>query len=127
MEDVYCYLDGAAAHNEDRKDDADARRLLRNLLDVYRTADMTVVRLKIKELHEYLVPTTFALDQNYPNPFNPTTTIRFALPSDGVASLKVYDLLGREVASLVEGFRTAGAYEVQLNVSSLASGVCVYG
>jgi glucosamine-6-phosphate deaminase len=55
MEDVYCYLDGAAAHNEDRKDDADARRLLRNLFDVYRTTDMTVVRLKIKELHEYLV------------------------------------------------------------------------
>jgi glucosamine-6-phosphate deaminase len=55
MEDVYCYLDGAAAHNEDRKDEADARRLLRNLFDVYRTADMTVIRLKLKELHEYLV------------------------------------------------------------------------
>lgn len=55
MEDVYCYLDGAAASNEERKDEADARRLLRNLFDVYRTNDMTVIRLRIKELHDYLV------------------------------------------------------------------------
>ncbi len=54
MEDVYCYLDGAAEHNEERKGEAEARRLLRNLCDVCRTTDMTAIRLRIRELHDYL-------------------------------------------------------------------------
>ena len=54
MEDVYLYLDGAAANSEERKDEAEARRLLRNLFDVYRTTDMTLMKLRIRELQEYL-------------------------------------------------------------------------
>jgi glucuronoarabinoxylan endo-1,4-beta-xylanase len=71
-------------------------------------------------------PTTFLLEQNFPNPFNPSTTIRFQMPNDGHVSLKVFDLLGREVATLVNETRTAGVYDEVFNASSLASGIYVY-
>lgn len=59
-----------------------------------------------------LIPEAFALKQNYPNPFNPTTTIRFDLPEAGYVSLKLYDLLGQEIRTLVNGDRTAGFHTV---------------
>jgi predicted outer membrane repeat protein len=69
-------------------------------------------------------PRVFALSQNYPNPFNPTTTIEFTLPSDGRVVLKVYDLTGREVATLLDEERKAGVYQqVVFDASRLASGV----
>ncbi len=55
MEDVYLYLDGAAENNQGRKDDAEARRLLRNMVEVYQTTDMTVLKIRLRDLHEYLV------------------------------------------------------------------------
>lgn len=74
------------------------------------------------------LPDRFALEQNYPNPFNPTTTIRFSIPSSvkDVVTLRVYDLLGREVATLVNGSLTAGSYETTFDASLLASGVYLY-
>jgi hypothetical protein len=71
-------------------------------------------------------PTGFALEQNYPNPFNPTTTIRFAIPQNEQVTLKVYDLLGREVATLVNEQRRAGTFEEHFDASHLASGVYIY-
>jgi hypothetical protein len=71
-------------------------------------------------------PTSYALAQNYPNPFNPSTTIRFAIPQTEHVTLKVYDLLGREVATLVNEARTAGSYEAFFDASNLASGVYMY-
>jgi hypothetical protein len=71
-------------------------------------------------------PTTFALEQNYPNPFNPTTTIRFAIPQSEHVTLKVYDLLGREVATLVNEQRNAGSYDEIFDASKLASGMYLY-
>lgn len=68
----------------------------------------------------------FGLSQNYPNPFNPSTTISWQSPADGWQALKVYDLLGREVATLVDEFRSAGSYEVMFDASSLASGTYFY-
>jgi hypothetical protein len=68
-------------------------------------------------------PTSFALDQNYPNPFNPTTTIRFKVPSSTFVSLKVYDILGREVATLVDGMQQAGSHEVRFHADNLSSEV----
>ena len=72
------------------------------------------------------VPKGFTLSQNYPNPFNPTTTISFSLPQAGNVTLKVFDALGREVATLVNEFKSEGAYNVQFNGSSLSSGIYFY-
>ena len=72
------------------------------------------------------LPTTYELAQNYPNPFNPSTTIKYQLPKDGIVTLKVYDILGSEVATLVNEQKTAGRYEVSFNASQLASGVYIF-
>ena len=72
------------------------------------------------------LPTMFALDQNYPNPFNPSTVISFALPRELFVTLKVYDVLGRETATLVSERRAAGYYHERFNASSLASGIYFY-
>lgn len=71
-------------------------------------------------------PTEYALKANYPNPFNPSTMIRFSIPQENFITLKVYDLLGREVANLVSETRKAGNYEVNFDASSLSSGVYFY-
>jgi hypothetical protein len=69
------------------------------------------------------LPTVFALHQSYPNPFNPTTTIKYDLPEGGNVSLIVYDVLGREVTNLVDGFEEAGYRAVTWNATTVASGV----
>jgi hypothetical protein len=68
----------------------------------------------------------FALFQNFPNPFNPVTEIRYQVPVASRVSLKVYDLLGREVATLVDQVRAAGSYTATLNASTLSSGLYFY-
>lgn len=72
------------------------------------------------------IVTDFTLVGAYPNPFNPTTTISYAIGNDGNVTLSVYDITGREVASLVDGYRVAGVHEVAFDASELASGVYVY-
>jgi len=68
----------------------------------------------------------FVLEQNYPNPFNPTTTISYKLPYSSKVVLKVFNILGKEVATLVNSQETAGLHQVEFNASSLASGVYFY-
>jgi hypothetical protein len=72
------------------------------------------------------VPTGFALDQNYPNPFNPSTQIAFSVTKDGPVTLRVFDILGREVAALVNENRKPGQYTERFDGSRLASGVYMY-
>jgi len=72
------------------------------------------------------MPTQYSLEQNYPNPFNPTTSIRYSVPKQSHVTLKVYDAIGRVVTTLVNDNRQTGNYKVELNASSLASGVYYY-
>ena len=72
------------------------------------------------------IPTSFSLSQNYPNPFNPTTTISFALPSRSFVSLKVFDVLGRELSTVVSGELQAGTYNRQWSAENMSSGVYFY-
>jgi hypothetical protein len=72
------------------------------------------------------LPTEFALNQNYPNPFNPTTMIRYQLPKASMVTLKIFDVMGREVTTLVKEQKEAGYYEVQWNARNCASGVYFY-
>lgn len=71
-------------------------------------------------------PVTYELSQNYPNPFNPVTRISFALPKQGFVTLKVYDVLGKEVATLVNEVKNQGPYSVDFNASNFSSGVYFY-
>lgn len=72
------------------------------------------------------IPTEYALKQNFPNPFNPITNIQFDLPQNNFVTLKIYDVMGREVATLVNEFKNAGRYIASFNASNISSGVYFY-
>ena len=72
------------------------------------------------------IPDKFSLSQNYPNPFNPTTTINFTIPTTGLVVLKVFNVLGKEVATLVNETKNAGSYNVNFDGTNLSSGVYFY-
>ncbi len=72
------------------------------------------------------LPSTFSLSQNFPNPFNPTTTINYSIPKSSFVSIKVYDLLGKEVATIVNEEKTAGNYSVTFNANKFSSGIYFY-
>jgi hypothetical protein len=72
------------------------------------------------------IPDEFALMQNYPNPFNPTSAIRYSIPEASFATIKVYDMLGNEVATLINEEQPAGNYEVDFNAAGLSSGMYLY-
>ncbi len=98
-----------------------------NYMVVPRTnADYTgVVTTRVAD-NQLTVPVHYALEQNYPNPFNPSTTIRYSVPAAGRVSLKVYNVLGQEVASLVNTQKSAGTYNVTFDASRLSTGVYFY-
>jgi len=76
--------------------------------------------------NDHLVPSSIYLSQNYPNPFNPITSFEFRIAESGFVSLKVYDVLGREAATLINEDKSAGAYKVEFNASGLTSGIYFY-
>ncbi len=111
----------------------------------YRTSDNTVFAgvggasgTTTGSVHEYTelplgvhnpvssTPKEFSLMQNYPNPFNPSTVIQFSIPKTSFVSLKIYDMLGREISTLVSETKQAGSYEYNFNASNLPSGVYLY-
>lgn len=73
-----------------------------------------------------IFPLAYSLSANYPNPFNPVTTIDYSIKFNGLVSLKVYDILGNEVATLVNENKSAGFYSVNFNASDLSSGIYIY-
>lgn len=73
-----------------------------------------------------VVPAQYTLEQNYPNPFNPSTIIRYSIPEQAIVTLKIYNLLGQEVATLVNTQQTAGQYEATFDAARLSSGVYFY-
>ncbi len=80
----------------------------------------------ISEQSSSNIPVEFSLKQNYPNPFNPNTNIQYDLPSDNFVSIKIFDVMGREISVLVNDFKTAGRYSVGFNGANLSSGIYYY-
>jgi hypothetical protein len=88
----------------------------------------------VDEIKNDELPLQYSFSQNYPNPFNPVTKIKYSIPSvtlrqaqnDILVTLKVYDILGREVATLVNEEKPAGEYEVEFNAANLPSGIYFY-
>ncbi|MBI5403622.1 MAG: T9SS type A sorting domain-containing protein [Ignavibacteriae bacterium] len=72
------------------------------------------------------IPREYSLNQNYPNPFNPVTKINYALPKQGLVTLRIYDVLGREIKTLVNEVKAPGEYSVDFNGAELSSGVYFY-
>lgn len=77
-------------------------------------------------INDPIIPSDYSLSQNYPNPFNPTTTVEFSIPKSGLVTLKIYDVLGKEVGVVVNEVKNAGSYRVDINASNLTSGVYFY-
>ncbi len=82
----------------------------------------TIVDVKNQEQ----LPTSYSLWQNYPNPFNPSTTIHFELPKESHVTLKVYNMIGQEVLTVLDENKVAGRYDLRIDGTSLASGVYFY-
>jgi len=80
----------------------------------------------VEEVAGVQIPEGFDLAQNYPNPFNPSTTIRYSLPQSSFVTLKIYNLLGKEIESLVSGQKPAGEYEIHWTTKDLPSGIYLY-
>jgi hypothetical protein len=72
------------------------------------------------------VPNNYILEQNYPNPFNPSTKINFAIPKSGLVTIKIYDILGKEISTLINEYLSAGNYSVNFNGGNIPSGVYFY-
>jgi hypothetical protein len=89
--------------------------------------DTTRIITSVDELQSYsYFINDFVLSPNYPNPFNSSTKILLKLSSEGIVSLNIYDVLGREVATLVDEYREAGSYELEFDASNLPSGMYIY-
>ncbi|HCY77064.1 MAG TPA: hypothetical protein DHV28_14170 [Ignavibacteriales bacterium] len=92
----------------------------------YHTQNLIAVKDKPNSISEYTVVNEYNLFQNFPNPFNPSTVINYAVKEAGLVRLKVYDILGAEVAELVNETKEAGNHTIEFNASQLPSGVYIY-
>ncbi len=87
---------------------------------------INIIRTDIDDKNESQLPQEYSLSQNYPNPFNPITKISYNVPSESKVTIKIYDILGREISTLIEGIQKPGNYEVSWDASKFASGVYLY-
>ncbi|MEN8193775.1 MAG: T9SS type A sorting domain-containing protein, partial [Bacteroidota bacterium] len=88
-------------------------------------ANVSLLKTSVEYNNEIIVK-EYSLSQNYPNPFNPSTVINFSLPENGLVTLKIYNILGEEVAEVINNVKAAGNYKVSFNASNLASGMYIY-
>jgi len=84
------------------------------------------VSTEVTSVQDEKIPGTFELGQNYPNPFNPSTIISFSLPESDMVSLKVYDIIGNEIAVLINSTMNAGKFDYNFNAANLPSGIYFY-
>ena len=94
-------------------------------IDVFGTMDRKDVVNGVEQLGSD-IPASYELGQNYPNPFNPSTVINFSIPQSGLVTMKIFNILGQEVAELVNDVKAAGSYEVSFDASNLTSGMYIY-
>jgi hypothetical protein len=92
------------------------------------TKDSTLLYVKVMDdvPNDPGVPTSYEMTQNFPNPFNPTTTIQYSIPNESKVTLKVYNLIGQEVATLVNKVQATGNYNVNFDAANLPSGIYIY-
>jgi len=95
-------------------------------IDTVFTTSKVNVPVPMKILIEAGIPTEYAMSQNFPNPFNPTTYIKYSIPKESMVSVKVYNMIGQEVMTLVNEMQTVGNYAIEFNASKLASGTYIY-
>ncbi|MCU0413578.1 MAG: T9SS type A sorting domain-containing protein, partial [Ignavibacteriaceae bacterium] len=93
-----------------------------SLFVLYNTGNVSGIR---EEIHQQ-IPENISLSQNYPNPFNPSTRIEYSIPQSGLVTIKIYDILGREVATLVNEEKQRGVYSISFDATGLASGIYFY-
>jgi hypothetical protein len=89
--------------------------------------DSDFVGYSVNVEDEYGLPVSYRLNQNYPNPFNPSTTISYTIPKEGLVNLKIYNILGQEVKTLLSEHQAPGTYKISFDASALPSGVYFYG
>jgi len=93
---------------------------------VHAAKEFAYLITSVKNLGTPFIPETFVLLQNYPNPFNPTTTIKYEIPKSSFVTLKVYNIAGQLIVTLVDGQKSAGRYAVKWNTANVSSGVYIY-
>ncbi|MDG5767778.1 T9SS type A sorting domain-containing protein [Balneolales bacterium ANBcel1] len=118
-------ITGTSAHGNMEEFDFEEIWLLTEGYPALHWEDVESIKV-FAEKHEYDQPEQFILHQNSPNPFNPSTRIRFAIPEQAHVKLSVYNLIGQQVATLVNGIRSAGWHDATFDASALSSGVFIY-
>ena len=93
---------------------------------VHAAKEFAYLVTSVRDLGTPFIPETFVLFQNYPNPFNLTTIIKYEIPKSSFVTLKVYNIAGQLIATLVDGQKSAGRYAVKWNAANVSSGVYIY-
>jgi hypothetical protein len=110
--------------NGDGKKDLSTISLFQNSISVLLNSGLFTLPVENEGMTG--IPSKFSLEQNYPNPFNPTTKINYQLANNGFVSIKIYNIIGKEIAQLVNGVQQAGYYAVNFNAAALPSGTYFY-
>ena len=99
-----------------------------NMPVYYPSGSLTTLDIRIESKNEekISIPLQYKLEQNYPNPFNPSTTIKYSIPKNGLVTLKIYDVLGKEILTLINETKETGSYEIEFNGSNFSSGAYFY-